>query len=216
MYERKLTDEEKEYLKQIVEFVKEKHAGSEGHDYSHVLHVTELAMEIAEKIPEKADPFLIATGALLHDIGRVNRESGTFHGLEGAAIAEEYLEATGVDFETMEKITRIIVRHTPTSMIPPESIEEKAVFDADTLDRQGWMGVLRGLLGKRGSIEEIFDYVIKKRKADYDKLKFDVSKEMGKEDHKELEFLVDRMEKALEERKKELEIIEFLEMKNVV
>ncbi len=215
MYDRKLEDAEKEYLKKIVEFIKEKHSGSEGHDYSHVLQVTEMAMEIGKKIPEKADPFLIACGSLLHDIGRVNKESGTFHGLEGAAIAEEYLEATGIPPMTIEKITRIIVRHTPTSMVPPETVEEKAVYDADTLDRLGWIGVLRGLLGKRGSIEDIFKYVIKRRKADYDKLHFEVSREMGKEDFFDLTFLVDKMENALEKRHKALEIIEFLEMKKV-
>ena len=117
---------------------------------------------------------------------------------------------------TVEKITSIIVRHTPTSMIPPETVEEKIVYDADTLDRLGWMGVLRGLLGKKGSIDDIFNYVIKRRRADYDKLHFSISRELGKEDHEDLEFLISRMEKALEKRNKGLKDIEFLGLKNVV
>ncbi|MFQ6137168.1 MAG: HD domain-containing protein [Candidatus Hydrothermarchaeales archaeon] len=213
MFKRRLTEEEKNFLRKIVKFVQEKHHGGEGHDYSHVLHITELAMDIGEKIPDEADPFLVACGALLHDIGRINRESGTFHGLEGAAIVEEYLEASEIGRDKVEKITRIVARHTPTSMIPPESVEEKIVFDADTLDRLGWMGVLRGLLGKRGSMEDIFNYVIKKRESDYDKLIFDVSREMGKEDHDDLVFLVDKMKNALKKRQKDIEDIEFLEMK---
>jgi uncharacterized protein len=211
MISRKLTKEEKETLKKIAEFIKDKHAGSEGHSYSHIIEVAETAIELAKKIPDKVDPFIVMAGGLFHDIGRVNRESGILHGLEGGAIAEEYLESIGLDPDTVNKITRIVVRHTPTSMIPPETPEEKVVYDADTLERLGWVGVLRGLLGKKGSIESIFERVIKKREQDYQLLNYDVSKEMGKRDHEDLKFLVSRMKEALERRKEEIEKIEFLE-----
>jgi hypothetical protein len=46
----------------------------------------------------------------------------------GGAIAEEYLEGIDLTNETVETITRIIVRHSPTSMLPPESPAEKVAF----------------------------------------------------------------------------------------
>ncbi|RMF90099.1 MAG: HD domain-containing protein [Methanobacteriota archaeon] len=211
MISRRLSEDEKKTLLKMAEFIKDKHAGSEGHSYSHVIEVAETAIEIAKKIPEETDPFIVMAGALFHDIGRVNRESGMLHGLEGGAIAEEYLESIGLDPETVNRITRIVVRHTPTSMIPPETAEEKVVYDADTLERLGWVGVLRGLMGKKGSIESIFERVIKKRESDYGKLHYDVSKEMGKRDYEDLKFLIGRMKEALEKRKEEIERIEFLE-----
>ncbi len=211
MMVRKLRKEEKELIKKMLGFVKKVHAHSEGHSYSHVSQVTEVAIEIAKRVPEEVDPFTVICGAIFHDIGRVNREFGTLHGLEGAAIAEEYLEAVGLEREDIEKITRIIARHTPTSMLKPRTVEEKIVFDADALDRLGWIGVLRGLLGKRGSIEEIFYSVIKKRREDYDRLHFDVSREIGKKDHEDLVYLIQELEKALERRIEEVEKIEFLD-----
>jgi uncharacterized protein len=211
MMARKLQKEEKELIKKMLVFVKKVHANSEGHSYSHVSQVTEVSIEIAKRIPERVDPFIVICGAIFHDIGRVNREFGTLHGLEGAAIAEEYLEAVGLKKECIEEITRIIARHTPTSMLDPKTVEEKIVFDADALDRLGWIGVLRGLLGKRGSIEEIFYRVIKKRREDYDRLHFEVSRELGKKDNEDLEHLIRELEKALERRIEEVEKIEFLD-----
>ncbi|MFQ6136752.1 MAG: HD domain-containing protein [Candidatus Hydrothermarchaeales archaeon] len=192
-----------------MDFVRDKHVRSEGHDYSHVLEVTELAIEIAKRIPERVDPFVLICGSLLHDIGRVNKKSGSFHGLEGAAIAEEYLQAWRVNPLTINKVARVIARHTPTTKIPRDTIEEKIVHDADVLDRFGWVGVLRGLLGKKGSIEDIFNHVIKKRGEDYDKLIFDVSRELGKKKQEETVRIIMELQKALRERHKEISEIEF-------
>jgi putative nucleotidyltransferase with HDIG domain len=97
LFSRNLTDKELEKIQNMVEFIKEKHHGSEGHDYSHVLEVTRYAIDISKNLEEEVDPFVVISGALLHDIGRVGEESGSMHGLMGGAIAEEYLEGIEKD-----------------------------------------------------------------------------------------------------------------------
>ena len=85
MFSRKLTDEERQLLKKIEAFAKEKHAPMDCHDYSHVLQVAEFAVEIANHIEEEVEPVVVICGALLHDIGRTI--SDQMHGLVGGSMA---------------------------------------------------------------------------------------------------------------------------------
>lgn len=210
MYNRKLNRLEIEQIKNIVKFISEKHQHSEGHDYSHIAEVVRYSLEIGSSLKEIIDPFILICGALFHDIGRVNATSGTLHGLEGAAITEGYLEAIGIDEKSIKKISRIVTCHTPTSMLPPKSLEEKIVFDADTLDRFGYIGLLRGIIEKKGSIEEILENVMKKRAKDYELLYFEKSKELGRKSYDETLKFIDEIQKSLNKRAKNVEWMEKL------
>jgi hypothetical protein len=77
-------------------------------------------------------------------------------------------------------------------MIPPETPEEKIVADADTLDRLGLMGLLRGFMGKTGeSMDEIMNRYMNKRKHDFEKLHFEFSRQLGDKLQDELmEFMI--------------------------
>jgi len=205
MFARELTADEIRLIDQITEFVRQKHEDCEGHDYSHVLLVARLSIEIAEQVPEEVDPLIVIVGALFHDIGRIGAESGTLHGLSGAAITHEYLAAVLDDPETIAKVTRIVTRHTPTSDIPPETIEEKIVFDADTMERFGWIGVLRGVMSKSGSIEDILQTVVRKRADDYQRLYLPISREMAGERYQVTLNILGGVERALRERDESLE-----------
>lgn len=207
MFTRDLTPREIKMIKKIENFVREKHARCEGHDYSHVLQVTKNAIEISQRISEEVDPFVLICGALFHDLGRVDQTSGVLHGLRGAALVEQFLKATWVDKNTGKRIVRIVARHSPTSHIPPQSIEEKIVYDADTLDRFGWIGLLRGILGKRGSLEEIIEGVMAKRSQDYDKLLFEESKQIGQKAHEETLFFLKKLREDMQKRFREIEQI---------
>lgn len=207
MFARELNSREVRLLDKIEEFVREKHARCEGHDYSHVLQVTRNAIEIAERISEHVDPFVLICGSLFHDLGRVNQTSGILHGLRGAALVNEFLKATWVEKQTGKKIVRIVTRHTPTSHIPPETVEEKIVYDADTLDRFGWIGLLRGILGKKGSIEEIVEKVMAKRSKDYEKLIFEESREIGREAHEETLLFLRKLREDMNSRLDEIKRI---------
>jgi uncharacterized protein len=200
MFSRKLNHMELNLIKNMVSFIKQKHAQTEGHDYSHVLEVTRYAVKIAQSIPEDADPFILIVGALFHDIGRVIPGADTMHGLVGATIAEEYFECIGMDRETIVTITNVITAHSPTSMIPPKTIEEKIVYDADAIDRLGWIGVMRGIMGKKGSIEAILERTLKKRSEDFYKMHFDASRELGKDLHIQSAIVIKGLRKALDER----------------
>ncbi len=208
MFTRKLTEREDRIINKIIDFVKIKHGNEDGHDYSHVLEVCKWSVQIGNKIKEPLDPFITICGALLHDIGRVGASSGMFHGLDGGARAEEFLESLVDDENMIRKITKVIVRHTPTSMIDAESVEEKVVRDADTIERLGLMGMVRGIMGKKGSMEYILEDRIKKRLADYDKLYFDVSREFAKPFYDETLEVVDILLKALKKRLREIDELE--------
>ncbi len=108
----------------------------------HVQKVRQIAVQIAKQIPD-ADMQLVKTGALLHDIGRVNcppqdKKKSHWHGVEGGNILRGY---------RLEKEARIAERHLgggidkkeakklgfPDRIYTPLTIEEKIVCYADKL-----------------------------------------------------------------------------------
>ena len=200
MFTRTLAPEEIDILLRIQELVRRCHATSDSHDYAHVFVVTRAAIKISKNIDEPCDPFVVIAGALLHDIGKTNSTFGFFHGLFGASIAEEYLEGIEVDPKIKDRICRVIIRHTPTSEIPPETPEERVVFDADVLDRLGLMGLLRGFIGKEGSMQEILEKYMERRQKDYDTLHYEYSKELGMGQAQELEGFSAVIQKRLDDR----------------
>ncbi|MFC1691635.1 HD domain-containing protein [Nanoarchaeota archaeon] len=208
VFNRKMTQHEKLIVEEIIRFVEDKHNRSEGHDYSHIMEVCRFSIEIGKRIKDEVDPFVLICGALLHDIGRINAPSGLFHGIDGASRTEEFMESLIDDLETIRKISKIVVKHTPTSFIPPQTPEEKVVFDADALDRLGLMGMVRGIMGKQGTIEHVVENRIAKRMADYHKLYYTESKKLGKQLHKETIDIVKKLRIGLKKRAKQIHEIE--------
>ena len=206
VFSQSLTKEEEKILERMQDFVRRQHAHSDSHDYSHVFSVVRYAIMISEGIEEEVDPFVIVAGALLHVIGKTTNVPALseFHGLFGGAIAEEYLDGLRMDSELRDCICRVVIRHTPTSGIPPETPEEKVVYDADTLDRLGLMGLLRGFLGKEGSMKEILEKYLEKRKTDYEKLNYELSRDIGAGMAQELEGFSFLILKRLDDRLKSI------------
>ncbi|MBL7177924.1 MAG: HD domain-containing protein [Desulfobacteraceae bacterium] len=202
MFTRSLGEEEVVIIRKIEGFIRDKHDKLQGHDYSHVVAVAHYAIEIAKGIPDLVDPFVLICGALFHDIGRVGTATGRLHGLRGATITEEYLEAIGIEDEIREQIVRIVVRHTETSMLPPETVAERVVFDADDLDRLGLIGMLRGMMvgDVDRSMEDIIENRLEKRKRDYERLHFQASRELGRELYEETLMLINFIQHSLNER----------------
>jgi putative nucleotidyltransferase with HDIG domain len=198
---RELSKEEKDILKRLERFVRSAHAESDTHDYAHVLMVTKYSIHIARNIAESVDPFICIAGALLHDIGKTTSAFAHIHGLLGGALAEEYLDGLKLDRDLIAEITRVVIRHTPTSMIPPRTPVEKVVYDADALDRLGLMGLLRGFMGKTGeSMGEILNRYMEKRKHDFEKLQYEYSRELGNDLQNELLDFIFRVEDRLKYR----------------
>ncbi|MFX1285015.1 MAG: HD domain-containing protein [Promethearchaeota archaeon] len=207
MFTRALTQKEQQILLKIQGFVKRCHAKSDSHDYSHVFMVTRTAIKISKNIEDPVDPFIVIAGSLLHDIGKTTSNFADFHGLFGGSIAEEFLEGIQIDPVISDKICRVVIRHTPTSGIPPEAPEEKVVYDADTLDRLGLMGLLRGFIGKEGSMQGILEKYMKSRQLDYEKLNYEYSRELGVMGAQELEGFSHVIQKRLDDRMSSIEHI---------
>lgn len=206
VFERNLTRREMELIEDIQEFIKEKHSQSERHDYSHVLQVVRYAIQIAKAIPDEVNPFVLICGALFHDVGWIGTDTGVLHGLRGATIVDEYFDSTWVGADIKKKIKRIVIRHTATSMMPPQTVEEKIVWDADGLDGMGLIGILRGLVSdERGSIEEILTDEFRESSKTYDKLYFEESRRIGKELHEETLEVIKSFKRALDHRLKAIE-----------
>jgi uncharacterized protein len=208
MFERNLTRREAELIQDAMAFIMEKHRESEQHDYSHILAVVNYAIQIAQAIPEEVDPFVLICGALFHDIGWIGTVTGFMHGLRGATVTDEYFAATWVSEEVRRRIKRVVIRHTITSHLPPETVEEKIVWDADGLEGLGLMGMLRGIIGGRGSIEDIVTARIRYGNKHFDRLYFEESQSIGNKLQKETAMVIQRFEQALKTRKEQIAELE--------
>jgi uncharacterized protein len=122
--------------------------GADGcHDFSHIERVRNLALRIGKK--EKADLFVLEIAALLHDIKK--KEEMKFKGLichaeHGAKAARKILDKYNLDKKTIENIVHSIEAHRYRNNIFPNTIEAKALFDADKLDSIGAVGIGRDFL----------------------------------------------------------------------
>ena len=137
-----MTNQENIINKTIV-FVKEKLEGAEGgHDWFHIERVYKNALLISKT--EKVNGFVVALGALLHDIA----ESKFHNGDEtvGPKVARDFLSGLNVDNETIQHVVNIIENIS----FKGGNIEQKftspelnVVQDADRLDAIGAIGIAR-------------------------------------------------------------------------
>ncbi|SFC97087.1 uncharacterized protein SAMN04489722_104188 [Algibacter lectus] len=137
-----MTNQENIINKTIV-FVKEKLEGAEGgHDWFHIERVYKNALLISKT--EKVNGFVVALGALLHDIA----DSKFHNGDEtvGPKVARDFLSRLNVDNETIQHVVNIIENIS----FKGGNIEQKftspelnVVQDADRLDAIGAIGIAR-------------------------------------------------------------------------
>lgn len=124
-------------------FVKETLKGAEGgHDYFHIERVYKNAMLIAKN--EKVDDFVVALGALLHDIA----DSKFYEGNEtiGPKKARFFLEEEGVSevvIVHVENVIKNISFKGGNFKQNFKSLELDVIQDADRLDAIGAIGIAR-------------------------------------------------------------------------
>jgi uncharacterized protein len=111
------------------------------HNWEHVSRVYQLATHIAEQ--EHADRFIAGTAALLHDIGRLARDTTRHHAELSEALASELLSAYPITSEQKDAILHAIMAHSYSQGIEPRTVEARVVRDADRLDALGAIGILR-------------------------------------------------------------------------
>jgi uncharacterized protein len=119
------------------------------HDFEHVLRVLRLAERIGRA--EGADMEILRAAVLLHDIARVEEDSGgPCHALQGANRAREILAQHPK--EKVEAVAEAIATHRFRSVRAPDTLEAKVLYDADKLDAIGAIGVARAyaIAGRHG------------------------------------------------------------------
>ncbi|CAM1341603.1 HD domain-containing protein [Tenacibaculum amylolyticum] len=125
-------------------FVKKTLEGAEGgHDYFHIERVYKNALQIGKQ-EKQADLFIVALGALLHDIA----DSKFHNGDEtiGPTKARQFLEAEGVNEEVIQHVQHIIENISfkgGNFNQKFKSLELDIIQDADRLDAIGAIGIAR-------------------------------------------------------------------------
>ncbi|WP_298497593.1 HD domain-containing protein [uncultured Algibacter sp.] len=131
-------------INKTVDFVKETLADAEGgHDWFHIERVYKNSLLISKT--ESVDTFVVALGALLHDIA-----DSKFHDGDetiGPRLAREFLFKQNVDSKTIEHVVNIIENISFKSSLSGnntfKSAELDVVQDADRLDAIGAIGIAR-------------------------------------------------------------------------
>lgn len=135
-------------IEKTKDFVKNTLADAEGgHDWFHTLRVYNNAMLIAKD--EHVDEFVVALGALLHDIADSKFYPDASGGDEtiGPKIAREFLFKHNVDSAIIEHIIKIIENISFKKSLENTTLftspELQVIQDADRLDAIGAIGIAR-------------------------------------------------------------------------
>lgn len=137
---------EEKIIENTIKFVKKTLKNAEGgHDWFHIERVYNNAKLIAKT--EKVNLFVIALGALLHDIA----DAKFYNGDEsvGPKKAREFLFLQNVDSKIIEHIVQIIENISYKSTLTNQnktrftSLELDVIQDADRLDAIGAIGIAR-------------------------------------------------------------------------
>lgn len=116
------------------------------HDRHHIYRVLNLALNIAES-EEEVDLNVLIISCLLHDIGREEQYKNPklCHAEAGAKKAYDFLIKEGVKDSDAIAVKSAIESHRFRSKHIPTTIEAKILFDADTIDAIGAIGIARSL-----------------------------------------------------------------------
>jgi len=113
------------------------------HDFEHVLRVYRNAERICKK--EKANPKLILTSALLHDIVsfRKSDKRSKTSSTKSSIVAKKILQKYNYLENEIKIITNAIESHSYSKNQTPKTLEGKILQDADRLDAIGAIGIAR-------------------------------------------------------------------------
>lgn len=116
------------------------------HDEFHIYRVLNLALTIAET-EQDVDLNVLIVSCLLHDIGRQEQynDPRLCHAEVGARKAYDFLIREKVDERDALAVKSAIESHRFRGTHIPGTIEAKILFDADTIDATGAMGIARSL-----------------------------------------------------------------------
>ena len=125
------------------------------HDFDHILRVLALAERIAQA--EGADLVIVRTAALLHDWGRAEALTvGRNHADVAGERAERFLASRGMPEAQIAAVVHAIVAHRFRAEPHPQTLEARALFDADKLDAIGAIGIARAFAYSGGNSQRLW------------------------------------------------------------
>ena len=117
---------------------------SAAYRYNHILNVTDLAAEIAEK--EGANVDVTRVAALFHDIAKLEADQDV-HAEAGARVAREYLRSrTDYPESFVEQVCDAVEAHSYEGDLDDVNLESRCLMEADLLDKVGANGTALMLL----------------------------------------------------------------------
>lgn len=179
------------------------------HGFLHVERVLNLSLQLGKQLG--ANLLVIKIAALLHDIGRINRNktsSDKNHAQLSSEMALEFLKSNDFTLsqEEIDNIIQSIRTHSFSNYEIPQSLEAKILSDADKLDALGAIGLYRTIgftIKNQGGVKEVIKHLenkIMKLKA---QMYLDISKQIAVERHL---IVLDFYNKLKEETLKEKNI----------
>ncbi|MDO4431889.1 MAG: HD domain-containing protein [Aerococcaceae bacterium] len=119
------------------------HEESSGHDWWHIVRVTNTALEIARQ--ENANLFICELAALLHDVADAKLNESEAAGLQKVS---QWLDAHQVALDDAKHVLHIIANMSFKGghhLAEPLTLEGQIVQDADRLDAIGAIGIARAM-----------------------------------------------------------------------
>jgi len=125
------------------------------HDFDHVMRVYNNAQTIVKK--ENANPKLVLSAALLHDIVSYSKSSkrSKFSSIDSAKKSKIILKKYGFTNDEIIVISDAIAEHSFSQNKIPQTLEGKILQDADRLDALGAIGIAR-VFATSGSLNRPF------------------------------------------------------------
>ena len=149
-------------------------------NWLHSQNVRKIARKLARM--ENADVEIVEIASLLHDIGRGKSEPFEHH-IKGVEIAKNLLQELNADPKLIDEVLHCIEAHMMEIDLPdaprPETIEAKAVFDADMINLISPFGIskLIFMMTKAGkTFRESVDLAKRQTEAAYNELKTESAK----------------------------------------
>ncbi len=127
----------------LKEEVKTRISNDPAHDFDHIMRVYKNAKKICNE--EKANPKLVLSAALLHDIVSYPKSDkrSKLSSIRSAELSKKILKKYDFSDEEIQIISDAIRDHSFSQNKIPQTIEGKILQDADRLDALGAIGIAR-------------------------------------------------------------------------
>ena len=173
-----LTEKQKQIVKEVHDYVKEKSAGFAEDDIfnEHIIEVRDFAVDLAEKYG--ANMFVVEVSAYLHDIYFIQTHNHEIHETEGSKFAREFLKKYDLPQEEVDLIADCILKHRGSGDYKRNKLEERIIACADAMDHiDGFTGMFYRAC-KRMKYDEAVEWTRGKMQRGWEKIDLPEGREL--------------------------------------